>query len=219
MPQIQKCHKFRRQEMIPVRIADISILIKWCLMLHAQTFSLSWQHSHSHPPSASTIPPLSSRFCHKHFSMWLPFSWNLIISDKIFGEYPLLSFTFDIYLGTSWTRPYAGERFAIESVAIPAGCRKDVKRIVGRVECDRQKQSFKYLERKKRMQISSYFKFNFHNEGGLGPKHYFRVFSELHKICVHAKFQSGMTPPSGFFCQYISHFLQIYDGNICPSIF
>ena len=41
-----------------------------------------------------------------------------------------------IYLGSSWTRPYTEEQLAIESVAIPAGCRKDVKKIVGRVECD-----------------------------------------------------------------------------------
>ena len=29
----------------------------------------------------------------------LPFSWDLIISDKIFGDCSLLSFTFDKYLG------------------------------------------------------------------------------------------------------------------------
>ena len=38
------------------------------------------------------------------------------------------------------------------------------------------KQSSKYLEREKRMQISSYFKIHFHNERGLGPKSYFEGF-------------------------------------------
>ena len=26
----------------------------------------------------------------------------------------------------------------------------------------------------------------------------FRLFSDLHKIFIHAKFQGGLTPPSGF---------------------
>ena len=46
----------------------------------------------------------------------------------------------------------------------------------------------------------------------------FRFFSEHHKIFLHAKFQGGLTPPSGF-CLEIPLFWQICDGNICPSIF
>ena len=40
----------------------------------------------------------------------------------------------------------------------------------------------------------------------------FRVFSELHKICVHAKFQSGMTPPSGFFANTYPIFCKYMTG-------
>ena len=46
----------------------------------------------------------------------------------------------------------------------------------------------------------------------------FWFFSEHHKLFLYAKFQGGLTPRSGF-CQYISHFWQICDGNIFPSIF
>ena len=35
-------------------------------------------------------------------------------------------------------------------------------------------------------------------KGAWGQNVIFRVFLELHKIWVHAKFQSGLTPPSGF---------------------
>ena len=46
----------------------------------------------------------------------------------------------------------------------------------------------------------------------------FRVFLEHHKIFLHAKFQGGLTPPSGF-CLEIPLFWQICDGNIFPSNF
>ena len=39
------------------------------------------------------------------------------------------SFTFDIYLGTSWTQPTAEEGFTTESVSIQPGCRNDVTKI------------------------------------------------------------------------------------------
>ena len=51
----------------------------------------------------------------------LPFSWTHIISDKIFGDYPLSSFTFEIYLCRSWIRSTADGGFAKESVEIAAG--------------------------------------------------------------------------------------------------
>ena len=57
------------------------------------------------------------------------FSPCIIISDKIIGGCPLSSFTFDIYLGTSWIQPTVEERFTIESISIQASCRKDVNRI------------------------------------------------------------------------------------------
>ena len=60
------------------------------------------------------------------FSPQPPFSWALIISDKIFGFQSLCSFTF---LGTSWSLPLKQANLQ-ESVAIPAGNRKDVKRFL-----------------------------------------------------------------------------------------
>ena len=38
----------------------------------------------------------------ENFGPLLPFSWVLIISDKIFGVCYLCSFTFKIYLGSRW---------------------------------------------------------------------------------------------------------------------
>ena len=58
-----------------------------------------------------------------------PFLSISIVSDKIFGDCPLSSFTFDIYLGTSWTQLTAEEGFTIESVSIQADCWKDVVEI------------------------------------------------------------------------------------------
>ena len=58
-----------------------------------------------------------------------PFFPGIIISDKLFGACPLSSFTFDIYLGTSWIQPTAEEIFTLESVSIQASCRKDLNRI------------------------------------------------------------------------------------------
>ena len=62
----------------------------------------------------------------------------------------LYSVSLLIYIWGLVEHGHAEERFSKESVAIPAGCRKDVKKIVGRVECDLQKQSSKYLEREKK---------------------------------------------------------------------
>ena len=59
-----------------------------------------------------------------------PFLCGSIISDEIFGDCPLSSFTFDIYLVTSWTQSTAEGGFTIESVSIQAGCRKDVNEIL-----------------------------------------------------------------------------------------
>ena len=60
------------------------------------------------------------------------FSPDMIISEKIFGDCPLSSFTFDIYLGTSWTHPMTEEWSSIDSVSIQlefqALCKKDVKK-------------------------------------------------------------------------------------------
>ena len=53
----------------------------------------------------------------------LSFAWTRIISDNIFGDYPLSRFTFDIYLGTSFKRSTADGGFAKESVAIESGSR------------------------------------------------------------------------------------------------
>ena len=47
-----------------------------------------------------------------------PFLWISISLDKIFGDHPLSSFTFDLCLGTSWTQPTAEEEFTIEPVSI-----------------------------------------------------------------------------------------------------
>ena len=38
---------------------------------------------------------------HARFPPQQPFSSIVIISDKLFGDWPLSSFTFDTYLGTS----------------------------------------------------------------------------------------------------------------------
>ena len=58
-----------------------------------------------------------------------PFSPGMIISEKIFEDCPLFSFTFAIYLGTSWTQPTAEEGLTIGSVSIQAGCRREVNKI------------------------------------------------------------------------------------------
>ena len=57
-----------------------------------------------------------------------PFSWDPIISDRIFGNCLLPSFTFDIYfLRTSQIWSTRDGEFATESIAIQIGWRKDVK--------------------------------------------------------------------------------------------
>ena len=55
-----------------------------------------------------------------------------------------------------------------------------------------------FQTKKNSRKIFVFFKFHFHNERGLGPKRYFQVFLEHHKIFLHAKFQGGLTPRSGF---------------------
>ena len=55
-----------------------------------------------------------------------PFSWDPIISDKIFGDCLQPSFTFDIFLRTSWIWSTRDGEFATESVSIRISCRKDV---------------------------------------------------------------------------------------------
>ena len=55
-----------------------------------------------------------------------PFSWDPIISDRIFRNCLLPSFTFDIFLRTSWIWSTRDGEFATESVAFQIGCRKDV---------------------------------------------------------------------------------------------
>ena len=48
---------------------------------------------------------------------------------KIFGSFLLCSFTFNLYLGTSWKKSSAAAEVAKESVTIQTGCRKDVNKI------------------------------------------------------------------------------------------
>ena len=55
-----------------------------------------------------------------------PLFWISIISDEIFEDCPVSSFTFALYLGTCWTQPTAEEGCTTESVVIQVGCRKDV---------------------------------------------------------------------------------------------
>ena len=64
------------------------------------------------------------------FPLQHPFFPGIFISDKLIVDWPLPSFTFDIYLRTSWTQPTAEEEFKIELVSIQAGCRKDVNEIL-----------------------------------------------------------------------------------------
>ena len=51
------------------------------------------------------------------FPLQHPFFPGIFISDKLIVDWPLPSFTFDIYLGTIWTLPTADEWFTIESVS------------------------------------------------------------------------------------------------------
>ena len=48
-----------------------------------------------------------TQFDIKDFSTTAPIFSGMIISEKTFGDCPLSSFTFDIYLGTSWTQSTA----------------------------------------------------------------------------------------------------------------
>ena len=55
-----------------------------------------------------------------------PLIFGMIISGKIFGNCPLSSFTFAIYLGT---QPTAEKGFTIDPVPIQADYRKEVNQI------------------------------------------------------------------------------------------
>ena len=60
------------------------------------------------PPQGGSITALTT-LCVRLKRKWKigifppqhPFSPDIIISDKLFGDWPLSSFTFDVYLGTS----------------------------------------------------------------------------------------------------------------------
>ena len=53
---------------------------------------------------------------------------------KIYGSFLLCSFTFNLYLGTSWKQPAAEVEIAWESVAIQPGCGEVLKESRGPVE-------------------------------------------------------------------------------------
>ena len=66
------------------------------------------------------------KFPEENFFPLPPFSWDPIISDRIFGNRLLPRFPFDIFLRTSWILSTGDGEFATESVAIQISCRKDV---------------------------------------------------------------------------------------------
>ncbi len=51
-----------------------------------------------------------------------PFWSSLIISDKIFGDCQLRSFTFEWYLGTSWTQSSSEAKINCSSSSLQTGC-------------------------------------------------------------------------------------------------
>ena len=51
-----------------------------------------------------------------------PFWSSLIISDKIFGDCQLRSFTFEWYLGTSWTQSSSEAKISCSSSSLQTGC-------------------------------------------------------------------------------------------------
>ena len=66
------------------------------------------------------------KFPEENFFPSPPFSSDPIILDRIFGDCLLPSFTFYIFLRTSWILSTRDGEFATESVAIQISCRKDV---------------------------------------------------------------------------------------------
>ena len=55
-----------------------------------------------------------------------PFWSSLIISDKIFGNCQLRSFTFEWYLGTSWTQSSSEAKINCSSSSLQTGCEWNV---------------------------------------------------------------------------------------------
>ena len=73
------------------------------------------------------------------------------------------------------------------------------------------------------MQISSYFKFDFHNEGGLGPKRYFQVFFRAPQNLSARQISKWPDTPFRFFAnrypifgKYITgiFFLQYFNSSL-----
>ena len=62
------------------------------------------------------------------------FLMSELFQMKIFGSFLLCSFTFNLYLGTSWKQPAAEVENALESIAIQPGCGKVLKELRGPVE-------------------------------------------------------------------------------------
>ena len=127
--------KFIKVKQYYMIIFDLKILLPFVNGVKRPKFSLSvsifstitftssrkqWAYFPNH--CTMWLSPLKS--CNKEIgqNLILPFSWIHIISDKIFGDYPRSSFTF-IYI---WERVEQDGGYPMESVAIEAGCRKDV---------------------------------------------------------------------------------------------
>ena len=145
----------------------------------------------------------------------LPFWSSLIISDKIFGDCQLRSFTFEWYLGTSWTQSSS----ELKSIAVQTVYRQDVNKMWGRVEHLPQKSASNILAMKKIRKIFVFFKFHFHNDGRPRQKNYFQMFFWAHINLLVCKISSWSDMPNRFFANQCHIFHKYLTGIFFPESF
>ena len=153
-----------------------------------------------------------------------PFWSSLIISDKIFGDCQLRSFTFEWYLGTSWTESTAAAtKFTKSQLQFKQCAGRMWIKLWGRVEHSPQK-SIKYFALwKKSRKIFVYFKFHFHNDAGPSEKSYFEVFSSAWCNLSVCQIWSFTDTSNSFFAirchifgKYVMQIFFLQYLNSCP---
>ena len=121
---------------------------------------------------------------------------------KIFGCFLLTSFTFSLYLGTSWKECSEAVKIAYESVAIQTGCRKDgnkIKRTSWTEPLKTESKNFCWSRLWKYLQNICVFGMSNSQWRAAGRNLLFSsFFSKQDLKFLYAKFLAPLTSPSGF---------------------
>ena len=144
-----------------------------------------------------------------------PFWSSLIISDKIFGNCQLRSFTFEWYLGTSWTQSSSEAKINCSSSSLQTGCEWNV----GTSWTLASKECIKYFGHEKNSQNICIFQIPFSQWWVPQTKKLFSDVFWAHINLLVCKISSWSDMPNRFFANQCHIFHKYLTGIFFPESF